>query len=153
MADNRSIRSAEDSTFRWSNFYRAFLGVIFALAFIDIPTQLILRNLAWTIVSVAFCLVIIVMIVFSYKRPFIKLSNGILKFYLLPIPPIAFQTIRLSEISDIQVENSSLRIILSNGRKARANLYAIESTDREILLEYLFNGIRTGWKIGKSPPL
>lgn len=133
----------EDYTFSWSNCYRVFLLVVFMIPFVDIFIQLALDNWAWLIVSVIFSVIILVMIIFSYIKPFIKLSNGILRFYLVPIAPFISQSIILNEISSYYVKKSNVTIILKNGRKARANLYAIKPADRELLLECLKGAVET----------
>jgi len=96
--------SEENRTFGWSNFYRACLLVIFIIPFVDIFIQLVLENWTWLIVSVVFSIIILLMIAFSFRKPFIKLENGELKFYLFPITPVIYQSIKLSEISDYSVK-------------------------------------------------
>lgn len=131
----RVVMSDENYSFRWSNFYRACLVILFILPFIDIFLQALLENWVWVIVSVVFSVLILAMIVASFKRPFITLRDGVMRFYLIPIAPIIFQSFRLNDIASVLVKNSSIRIILSNGRKARANLYARDPSDRETLME------------------
>ncbi|RJP29255.1 MAG: hypothetical protein C4536_11800 [Actinobacteria bacterium] len=126
-----------NETFGWSNSYRAYLLLAFLIPFVDIFVQLVLENWAWMVVSVIFCLVLLVMILFSFKRPFVELTNGELRFYLLPMPPIVFQRFKMSEIESFSVEKSKLVIDLADGTKARANLFAAKAADRERLLEFL----------------
>jgi hypothetical protein len=127
----------EDEVFGWSNSYRAFLLLILLVPFVDIFIQLALENWAWTAVSVIFSVVILGMLLFSYRRPFIRLANGELRFYLLPIPPIVFQRVKLGEITGYWIENSKLVIDLVSGKKARANLYAVKAADREKLINLI----------------
>jgi len=127
----------DNQEFGWSNTYRAFLFVAFLIPFVDIFIQLMLKNWAWMIVSIVFSVVLLGMLLLSFKRPFIKLANGELEFYLLPMPPIVFQRIKLSEIESFSVEKSKLVINLIDGTTARANLYAVKAADRERMLEYL----------------
>jgi len=127
----------DNQEFGWSNTYRAFLFVAFLIPFVDIFIQLMLKNWAWMIVSIVFSVVLLGMLLLSFKRPFIKLTNGELEFYLLPMPPIVFQRIKLSEIESFSVEKSKLVINLIDGTTASANLYAVKAADRERMLEYL----------------
>lgn len=127
----------DNQEFGWSNTYRAFLFVAFLIPFVDIFIQLMLKNWAWMIVSIVFSVVLLGMLLLSFKRPFIKLANGELEFYLLPMPPIVFQRIKLSEIESFSVEKSKLVINLIDGTTASANLYAVKAADRERMLEYL----------------
>lgn len=131
----RVVMSNKNYSFRWSNFYRACLVIVFIIPFIDIFLQALLENWSWMIVSVVFSVLILAMIAASFKRPFITLRDGVMRFYLIPILPIIFQSFRLNDIVSVLVKNSSIRMTLSNGRKARANLYAIDPSDRETLME------------------
>lgn len=136
----------ENRVFGWSNFYRICLMIALIIPFTDIFIQLALENWAWLTVSVIFSVVILAMIIASYWRPFITLSDGVIRFYLFPIAPIVFQKIRLNEIASFSVKKSSLIVILANGRKARVNLYAIAPSDRNGLLVVISNmvGVNKG---------
>jgi hypothetical protein len=125
-----------NETFGWSNSYRAVLLVIFFIPFVDIFVQLILENWAWMIVSVVFSVILLGMLFFSFKRPFIRLTNGELRFYLFPMPPIIFQRVKLSEVTSFSVDKSRLVINLVDGTKARASLSAVKTSDKERLLNH-----------------
>ena len=126
-----------NETFGWSNSYRAFLFIVFLIPFVDVFVQLILENWAWMVVSIIVSAAILGMLLFSYRRPFIRLANGELRFYLLPMPPIVFQRVKLSEVTGFSVEKTRLVMDLVDGRKARANLFAAKADDRERLLRFL----------------
>ena len=126
-----------NETFGWSNSYRAFLFIVFLIPFVDVFVQLILENWAWMVVSIIVSAAILGMLLFSYRRPFIRLANGELRFYLFPMPPIVFQRVKLSEIAGFSVEKNRLVMDLVDGRKARANLFAAKADDRERLLRFL----------------
>ncbi len=126
-----------NETFGWSNPYRAFLLIVFLIPFVDIFVQLVLENWAWTAVSIVVSAAILGMLLFSYRRPFIRLTNGELRFYLFPMPPIVFQKVKLSEITGFSVEKNRLVMDLVHGRKARASLFAAKADDGERLLRFL----------------
>lgn len=132
----------EERSFAWSNLYRTIIFALFLVPFIDIFVQLYFGNWTWFAVSVAVALVLSVMLVFSYLRPAVRLSSGELRFYLTPITPFVFQSFKMSEVTGLTVEKSRLEIDLTDGRIAKSNLFAVDPSDRERLLEYMFEYIR-----------
>lgn len=127
----------EEQSFAWSNLYRTIIFALFLIPFIDIFVQLYVGNWTWFAVSVAVSLVLSTMLGFSYVRPAIRLADGELRFYLTPITPMVFQSFKVSEVSSVSVAKNRLEITLTDGRKARSNLFAVDPTDRKRLLEYL----------------
>jgi len=125
----------EEQSFAWSNLYRTIIFALFLVPFIDIFVQLYVGNWIWFAVSVAVSLALSVMLVFSYLRPAVKLVDGELKFYLVPITPFVFQSFKVSDVASLSVEKNRLEIDLTDGRKVRSNLFAVDPADRKRLLE------------------
>lgn len=125
----------EERSFAWSNLYRTIIFALFLVPFVDIFVQLYVGNWTWFAVSVAVSLLLSLMLIFSYIRPAVRLTNGEMRFYLVPITGVVSLSFKLSEVSILSVAKNRVEIDLSDGRKARYNLFAVDPADRKRLLD------------------